>query len=91
MTLEEFINGPGVASKDISQVFAGSGLIDQFNLQRKSGVKLPIIAYLKPKTMIINKKEVFWHEIYYLLVSEEGIIIREGKDSTSLIQRKYYK
>ena len=87
MNLEEFIKGSGVASEDKSQVFAGKGLIEQFNLQKSSGVTMPIVAYLKPKNMLIGGKETSWYEIYYILLSQDGTIVREGKDSTF---RSYY-
>ena len=78
MTLDEFIKSDKVAPPEISQVFAGAGLIQQFEIGKALGANRIVVSYFKP--MFYADKT--YYEIYHLLLDCYGNIIDNSKDST---------
>lgn len=78
MTLDEFIKSDKVAPPEISQVFAGEGLIRQFENEKALGTNRIVVSYFRP--MVYLGKA--YHEIYHLLLDRYGNIIDNSKDST---------
>jgi hypothetical protein len=79
MTLEEFANSEEVAPAEISKVFAGSGLMEQFNHQLSSGAKEIKISYLKPESFRNKDGEHSYFSIYQVLVDRFGNITERIK------------
>lgn len=78
MTLDEFIKSDKVAPPEISEVFAGNGLIQQFEYGKALGTNRIVISYFRPMSYMGKA----YYEIYHLLLDRYGNIIDSSKDST---------
>ena len=78
MTLDEFIKSDKVAPPEISQVFAGNGLIRQFEIGKALGKNRIVVSYFKP----MSYEGKTYHETYHILLDRYGNIIDSSKDST---------
>lgn len=78
MTLDDFIKSDKVAPPEISQVFAGEGLIKQFENGKALGTNRIVVSYFRPMSYM-NKPH---YEIYHLLLDRYGNILDSSKDST---------
>jgi hypothetical protein len=76
MTLDEFILSDGVAPPEVSQVFAGHGLIDQFLSQQTLGKEEIKISYFRPSTYHNKDGAGIYYSIYQVVVDKNKNIIR---------------
>ena len=76
MTLEEFIISDEVAPEEISTIFAGVGLLDQFSHQVLSGCKEIKILYFKPESFANKDGKHSYFSIHEILVDSSGNIIK---------------
>jgi hypothetical protein len=76
MTLEEFINSEQVAPPEVSQVFAGQGLLDQFLIQLKLGKEEIRVSYLKPQVYYNKNGSGVYYSVFGVIVDRNKNIIR---------------
>jgi hypothetical protein len=76
MTLEELITSDKVAPPEVSQVFAGQGLLDQFLIQLNSGKEEIRISYLKPQAYHTKNGIGIYYSVFGLIVDRNRNIIR---------------
>ena len=76
MTLEELICSDRVAPPEVSQVFAGQGLLDQFLVQQSMGKKEIKIAYLRPLPYRNKNGAGIYYSVFELIVDQNKNIIR---------------
>lgn len=76
MTLEEFILSDQIAPPEVSTVFAGQGLLDQFLSQKNLGRKEIKISYLKPSIYHNKNGSGIYYSIYQVVVDKNKNIIR---------------
>jgi hypothetical protein len=76
MTLEDFIDSDGVAPPEVSRVFAGQGLLDQFLIQLNSGKEEIRISYLKPQRYHNKHGSGIYYSVFGVVVDRNKNIIR---------------
>jgi len=76
MTLEEFIISDEIAPPEVSKVFAGSGLIDQFLMQLRSEKEEIRISYLKPQRYHNKNGTGIYYSVFGVVVDRNKNIIR---------------
>jgi hypothetical protein len=76
MTLEDFIGSDSVAPPEVSRVFAGQGLLDQFLIQLNSGKEEIRISYLKPQKYHNKNGIGIYYSVFSLVVDRNKNIIR---------------
>jgi len=76
MTLEEFIISDEIAPPEVSQVFAGKGLIDQFLMQLRSEKEEIRISYLKPQRYHNKHGSGIYYSVFGVVVDRNKNIIR---------------
>jgi hypothetical protein len=76
MTLEELIQSDQVAPPEVSQVFAGQGLLHQFLSQETLGKEEIRISYLRPSTYHNKNGAGIYYSIYQVVVDRNKKIIR---------------
>jgi hypothetical protein len=76
MTLEEFIHSKEVAPPEVSRVFAGQGLIDQFLVQQSMGKKEIKISYFKPLPYHNKNGAGIYYSVFEVVVDQDKNIIR---------------
>lgn len=75
MTLEELILSDQIAPPEVSQVFAGQGLLDQFIYQQTLGKEEIRISYLRPSTFYNKNGAGIYYSIYQVVVDKNKNII----------------
>ncbi len=76
MTLDDLILSDQIASPEVSQVFAGQGLIDQFLMQQSMGKSEIKIAYFKPLPYRNKNGAGIYYSVFEVVVDQNKNIIR---------------
>ena len=76
MTLEELISSDEIAPPEVSQVFAGQGLLDQFLMQLNSGKEEIRVSYLKPQKYHNKNGSGVYYSVFGVVVDRNKNIIR---------------